>query len=168
VTETISVVIPAYDGSAYLSEAIESILAQTAPPGEIIVVDDGSSDGTIEPASRYPVRVLRTPHRGIGPARNRGVGASSGELIAFLDSDDLWTPRKLELQTAALAAEAADIVFGHQEEFVSPEAPPAPLPPRARQLRKSRADPPARLRARGAVHRSLGAGRVDRLVGQGA
>ena len=128
-TETISVVIPAYDGSAYLSEAIESILAQTAPPGEIIVVDDGSSDGTIEPASRYPVRVLRTPHRGIGPARNRGVGASSGELIAFLDSDDLWTPRKLELQTAALAAEAADIVFGHQEEFVSPDADPRPLRP---------------------------------------
>ena len=128
-TESVSVVIPVYDGSRYLSEAIDSILEQTAPPDEIIVVDDGSSDGSIEPASRYPVRILTKEHGGIGPARNHGVRASSGELIAFLDSDDLWTPRKLELQTAALAAADVDIVFGHQEEFVSPDADPRPLRP---------------------------------------
>jgi glycosyltransferase involved in cell wall biosynthesis len=119
----VSVIIPVYNGERYLTQAIESVLAQTSPPFEVIVVDDGSTDGSASVAERYAprVKVHSQPNAGIGATRNRGVALAQGELIAFLDADDLWSPRKLELQLAALARDPApDFVLGHVEQFIQP------------------------------------------------
>ena len=99
----VSVVIPTYNRAGVLPRALDSVLAQSAPAREIIVVDDGSSDDTVAMLARdYPtVRCLATDHRGVSAARNTGVRASRGRWIALLDSDDLWLPDKLALQHAA-------------------------------------------------------------------
>ena len=95
--------IPAFDAERYLGDAIESILRQTCPPVELIVVDDGSSDRTPEIALSFgdSVRCVRQPHSGIGAALNRGIAMAHGALLAFLDADDLWTENKLALQLEA-------------------------------------------------------------------
>jgi glycosyltransferase involved in cell wall biosynthesis len=125
---TVSVVIPAFEAERYVGAAIESVLAQGYEPLEIVVVDDGSTDGTAAAVARYGDRVHHhaQEHAGIGAARNRGVALARGDLIAFLDADDLWAPNKLARQTAALAADPAlDLVFGHVLQFVSAELDPA-------------------------------------------
>jgi len=98
----VSVIIPTFNRSWCLSEAIDSVLAQTFPDMELIVVDDGSTDQTPSLLSRYAdrLRVLRQTNRGVSAARNRGIQAAGGALIAFLDSDDLWQPDKLTRQVA--------------------------------------------------------------------
>ncbi len=96
----VSVIIPTYNRARFLKEALASVLAQTYRPLEIIVVDDGSTDETPKVVSRFPVRYVRTPHRGVAAARNRGLNKARGALIAFLDSDDLWLPRKIEVQVS--------------------------------------------------------------------
>jgi glycosyltransferase involved in cell wall biosynthesis len=123
----VSVVVPAHDAELYLAEAIESILGQTLPPAQVIVVDDGSQDGTAEVAEGFgmPVIVLRRQRGGVGAAVNSGLELADGDLIAFLDADDVWTPRKLELQRAVLDAEPeTDMVFGRVEQFISPDLSP--------------------------------------------
>ena len=103
---TVSVVIPTHDRGRVVVEAIESALAQTHPPLEVIVVDDGSTDDTAERVGRLRdarVRYLRRPHAGVSAARNAGIAAATGDLVAFLDSDDLWKPDKAEAEIAALA-----------------------------------------------------------------
>lgn len=102
----VSVVIPAFNAAPYLSRAVESVLAQTHPVAELVVVDDGSSDETYEVAGRFDSAVvrIRQANRGVSNARNRGAAATRGDLIAFLDADDEWLPRKLEVQLARLAA----------------------------------------------------------------
>lgn len=97
---TVSVVIPAYNAEATLRDALDSVLDQTRPPDEVIVVDDGSTDRTPQVAESYGnrVRLLRQPNRGEAGARNTGVLAARGELIAFLDADDTWLPRYLDSQ----------------------------------------------------------------------
>lgn len=119
----VTVVIPVFNCRQYLSEAIESALGQTYKPVEVIVVDDGSTDGSRDVASRYDsVRVFRQDHGGLGAARNAAIARASGEYLSFLDADDVWLPGKLDLQLRALAADpSADMVFGHVEEFISPE-----------------------------------------------
>jgi glycosyltransferase involved in cell wall biosynthesis len=98
-----SVVIAAFNEERYLGEAIESVLAQTYRPFELIVVDDGSTDGTADIAGAHPeVRLLRQPNRGLGAARNAGVAAAIGEYLAFHDADDLMTPGKLSTQVGFL------------------------------------------------------------------
>jgi glycosyltransferase involved in cell wall biosynthesis len=94
------VVIPAYNSEAYLVEAIDSVLGQTYGDVEVIVVDDGSTDGTGELIrSRYPMtRYIRTENGGPARARNIGIRNAGGEFVAFLDADDVWLPRKLEKQ----------------------------------------------------------------------
>ncbi len=105
---TVSVVIPSYGCAAYLREAIESTRVQTHRPLEIIVVDDGSTDGSLEIAREYgdPVRVVTQPNSGVSVARNRGINEARGEWIAFLDADDAWEPTKLERQMAAIVTGA--------------------------------------------------------------
>jgi GT2 family glycosyltransferase len=102
----ISVVIPAYNAEGLIGAAIESVLAQTRPVKEIVVVDDGSTDGTGETARRYgsTVRLLRQENAGPSAARNRGIEAATGEWIAFVDTDDLWLPHKVEAEQEVLAA----------------------------------------------------------------
>ena len=98
----VSVIIPTYNRRAMVCEAIDSVLAQTLTSFELIVVDDGSSDGTADDLARLvaeraeTVRIERTANRGPSAARNRGVAMARAPLVAFLDSDDLWLPEKLE------------------------------------------------------------------------
>ena len=103
-TPEVSVIIPAYNRCAMLLEAIASVLAQSAPAFELIVIDDGSTDGTSENERlrrmSETIRIERIDHRGPAAARNRGVALARAPLIAFLDSDDLWSPTKLERQLA--------------------------------------------------------------------
>jgi glycosyltransferase involved in cell wall biosynthesis len=96
----VSVIIPVYNCEAFIAQAIESVMAQTYSSLEIIVIDDGSTDGTADIVRTYsaPVRYVRQPHLGVAAARNRGIGTASGDFIAFLDADDVWLPEKLELQ----------------------------------------------------------------------
>ena len=102
----ISVVIPTHDRAALLTRALDSVYAQTRPAEEVIVVDDGSSDGTRELlAARYPqATVIGQPVSGVSRARNRGINAATCDWIALLDSDDCWHPDKLAAQAAALEA----------------------------------------------------------------
>jgi glycosyltransferase involved in cell wall biosynthesis len=101
----ISVVIPAYNAAAFLGPTLETILGQTVRAAEIIVVDDGSTDGTPEIARSFAgVTVIEQSNSGPAAARNRGTLAATGEFIAYLDADDLWAPDKLERQLAALEA----------------------------------------------------------------
>jgi glycosyltransferase involved in cell wall biosynthesis len=106
-TLSISAVIPYYNGSRTIGEALASVRAQTLPPLEVIVVDDGSRPEEAEALDREArgCTVLHLPkNRGVSVARNAGVARARGEWIAFLDCDDLWEPRKLELQAAAVEA----------------------------------------------------------------
>ena len=105
--KTVSVIIPAYNRAHYIREAIESALQQSHRPLEIIVVDDGSTDETPQILATYsePVRVFRQVNQGVAAARNLGVSHARGEYVAFLDSDDLWHPEKLEKQIERFEAD---------------------------------------------------------------
>jgi len=98
----VSVILPVYNRAWCIGQAVDSVLAQTYGNRELIVVDDGSTDGTDRLLHQYggQISVIRQPNRGVSAARNRGVRATCGDLIAFLDSDDLWLPEKLARQTA--------------------------------------------------------------------
>jgi glycosyltransferase involved in cell wall biosynthesis len=115
----ISVVIPTYNRVLLLQKAIASILAQTYNNWELIVVDDGSTDGTsqlIRSMTDARISVLELPHSGhIGCLRNTGVRAGKGEWVAFLDSDDVWMPYKLELQLCALKKSGTRWCYGNFE-----------------------------------------------------
>lgn len=100
----VSVIMPVYNGAQYLRTTIESVFAQTYPHIEFIAVDDGSTDDSLDILNRYAprVKVIRQPNSGPGAARNKGVQDCAGELLAFIDSDDLWDPTKIERQVATL------------------------------------------------------------------
>jgi glycosyltransferase involved in cell wall biosynthesis len=102
----VSVVIPTFNSGRFVTGAVESALAQTRAPDEVIVVDDGSTDDTSTTIARFyqSVRYIRKENGGVSSARNRGVAEATGDLIGFLDADDVWHPRKLEVQIAALAS----------------------------------------------------------------
>jgi glycosyltransferase involved in cell wall biosynthesis len=102
---SITVLIPAYNASRFLRETIESVLAQTLPADEVLVIDDGSTDDTAAIAASFgpPVRVITTPNQKLAATRNFGVKHAKYEWIAFIDADDLWLSNKLELQMAELA-----------------------------------------------------------------
>jgi glycosyltransferase involved in cell wall biosynthesis len=123
---TVTAAIPVRDGEAYLAEAIESVLAQSRPCDQVVVVDNGSSDGSAAVASGYgpAVEVISEPRPGIGAARNAAIAAARGEFVAFLDADDLWRPGKIESQLAAFEARPElQLVFGHVRQFASPGLP---------------------------------------------
>jgi glycosyltransferase involved in cell wall biosynthesis len=103
---TVSVIIPTFNRVKSVGRAVESVLSQTRRPEELIVVDDGSTDGTADVLrSRFGagIRILIKPNGGVASARNHGVAAASQPLVAFLDSDDVWMPKKLELQLKLMA-----------------------------------------------------------------
>lgn len=105
-TPRVSVVIPTYNRADIITRAVDSVLAQTVDDIEVLIIDDGSTDGTralIEDIDDSRVRYLaHDTNRGVSAARNTGVEAGRGEYVAFLDSDDEWLPRKLERQLSAL------------------------------------------------------------------
>ena len=109
VSPTFSVVIPAYNAGATLSRALDSVLAQTWPAHEIILVDDGSNDNTEEVVAAYDGQVTYLKQQNAGPsaARNRGVEAASGDWIAFLDADDWYYPGRLQVHADMIAADPA-------------------------------------------------------------
>lgn len=103
----VSVVMIVRNGDRFIGAAIESVLEQSRPPGEILVVDGSSSDDTVAIALGYGVGVTQQPATGIADARNHGIASTSGRLIAFLDHDDRWLPTKLERQLDALEHDPA-------------------------------------------------------------
>jgi glycosyltransferase involved in cell wall biosynthesis len=105
-TPLITCIVPAFNGERYLRETLNSILAQRYQHLEIIVADDGSTDGTAAAAAAYgdQLRYLWQPNKGPAAARNLGLGCAKGEFVAFLDQDDLWHPDKLTRQLARFQA----------------------------------------------------------------
>jgi glycosyltransferase involved in cell wall biosynthesis len=103
-TPLVSVVIPAYNASPWITKTIKSVLAQDCTEFEVIVVDDGSTDDTVHMAAAFGpfVRVIQKPNGGTASARNKGILSAKGRYVAFLDADDLWTPDKLPLQIALI------------------------------------------------------------------
>jgi len=97
---SITCILPVFNGERFLAEAIRSVLDQEYPDLEIIVVDDGSTDGTREVLARFGdgIRLLRQEHAGVAAARNLGLAEARAEYLAFQDADDLWMPGKLEIQ----------------------------------------------------------------------
>jgi len=114
VPELVSCIIPAYNAERWLGDALRSVLDQTYRPVEAIVVDDGSTDRTAEVVASFGDRVvgLGQPNAGPAVALNRGIRASRGEFLAFLDADDLWPPIKLEIQVARLR-EVPELAAGY-------------------------------------------------------
>lgn len=115
----ISIVIPNYNGVVFIAEALNSVFEQDYQNQEVIVVDDGSSDGSLELLRTYEgkIRLIETKNLGAAAARNAGLLAAKGELIAFLDSDDIWVANKLTLQLQKMVLEGADLVYCHGQEF---------------------------------------------------
>lgn len=115
----VSVIIPTYNRAWVLGEAVESVLAQDYRCLEVIVVDDGSTDDTAAILAGYDdIVVIDQTNRGVSAARNRGVAHARGELIAFLDSDDLWLPQKLSTQVAFFLERPAANVCQTQEIWI--------------------------------------------------
>jgi glycosyltransferase involved in cell wall biosynthesis len=109
----VSVIVPTYNRAHFLPECLDSILAQSFSDFEVIIIDDGSTDGTRALVNSYTahfgekIRYFHQRNKGIAAARNKGIRAARGELIAFCDSDDAWPPGKLEHQVSVLGANAA-------------------------------------------------------------
>lgn len=122
----VSVIIPMYNGERYLSEAVESVLSQTLEAFEVIVVNDGSTDGSLAILDSYGDSIVRVDQHNAGTAaaRNTGVSTAKGELFAFLDQDDYWTIDKLERQVALLRENSGlHAAWGNVQQFISPELP---------------------------------------------
>lgn len=118
----VSVVVPVYNGARWLAQAIDSVFGQTYPRIEMIAVDDGSTDASREVLARYPhVQVVDEGHGGVTIARNRGLRHARGELIGFIDQDDIWRPDKLDLQIQLLGRRPeVGCALGLQEIFLEP------------------------------------------------
>jgi glycosyltransferase involved in cell wall biosynthesis len=126
----VSVIIPVRNGERYLLEAIASVRRQSIAPIEIVIVDDGSTDGTAAVAQTLgsDIRLIRQPHSGVTISRNRAIRAARGTLIAFLDCDDVWTDDKLATQVPILLEHSdIQIALGHiRRMWVTPAAEAAP------------------------------------------
>lgn len=127
----VSVIIPVYNAEPFLQRALDSVRSQTAPPCEVICVDDGSTDTSPHIASSYDargaftLRVIKLPQNlGVAAARNRGWDAALGDYVAFLDADDVWASDKLTCQLRAIEQDELDFIGGHSGQL----APLASLP----------------------------------------
>lgn len=112
---TIAVIIPTFNRSRTVPQAVDSVLQQTRRPDEIIVVDDGSTDETASVLAAYEgqITVIRQENRGVSAARNRGAAAATSEWLTFLDSDDVWYPHRLAVLTGAIQSVDADVHVGN-------------------------------------------------------
>lgn len=116
-TLQVSVIMPAYNSAQFIAAAIDSVLAQTWPHWELLVIDDGSKDGTLKIIEDYSrqhsnIKILtNSTNQGTGAARNRGIEAATGRFIAFLDADDLWLPAKLEKQLEFMQEKHLSMTF---------------------------------------------------------
>lgn len=124
----VSVIVPVFNGAAFIAEALDSIVQQCFPALEIIVVDDGSTDETASIVEQHPAEVRYHYQHNQGPqhARNRGLEMACGNAVAFLDSDDIWTPDKLAIQSSMLDHSA--VVIGHTKILGEADAEPFILP----------------------------------------
>ena len=125
----VSVIIPVRNGERYLPEAIASVRRQSIAPIEIVIVDDGSTDGTAAVAHTLgsDIRLIRQPHSGVTISRNRAIRAARGALIAFLDCDDVWTDDKLATQVPILLEHPEiQIALGHIRRMWATPAADAP------------------------------------------
>jgi len=121
----VTAIIPTYNGERHLAEAIESVLAQTYDPFELLVVDDGSTDETRRIASAFSkVRLLAQKNAGVSVARNTGASAAQGTVLAFLDQDDEWTSHKLSVQVRPLVENPTiDYTLGYQQIYLDEGVP---------------------------------------------
>lgn len=121
----ISAILTVYNGQRYLEAAIQSVLKQDRQPDEILIIDDGSTDTSMEIASRFGDRLRIVRHKenkGLAEARNSGVSEARGDVIAFLDCDDCWHPAKTSCQEAVLLEDESVVaVYSHARNFVSDE-----------------------------------------------
>ncbi len=117
---TVSVIVPVYNGATYLAEALQSVLQQGVPYVQIIVVDDGSTDGTAAVAQGFQPKVTYIYQANQGPssARNRGLQMATGDFIAFNDADDLWTAGRLTRQLAYLQAKPSAQIIQEQLQYL--------------------------------------------------
>jgi len=106
---SVSVAMPVYNGESHLRQALSAVFAQTYDDFEVVVLDDGSTDGTAEIAKEFDVRLIQQPNAGAGAARRRLVEECRAEYIAWVDHDDFWTPNKLEIQMAQIEGTGADV-----------------------------------------------------------
>jgi len=113
----ISVIIPAFNAEMYIVEAIESVLSQCGQTTEIIVVNDGSTDNTATVLSKFGknIKTIYQENAGLSASRNRGAKEACGDILAFLDADDIWMPQKLQIQTEKLAS--FDVVYSNRLNF---------------------------------------------------
>ena len=163
----VSVVIPMFDNAAHVGEAIESALAQTYPVLEILVLDDGSTDESRDVAARFgpPVQLMARRHAGQGATRNVGAALTRGEVLAFLDADDVWLPEKTALQVEVLAAdEACRDGLRSGRAVLQPGARAGRGAPAARARRGARAAPGA-MAVRTEAFRRVGGFREDVTFG---
>ena len=122
----VSLIIPAFNAAPVLEETLDSVAGQTRPPDEVIVVNDGSTDETVAVAEAHRLRprVISTPNAGAANALNLGIRKAAGDFLCFLDADDLWEPRKNELQLEHLQADSSvDGVLGQSVAFLCPSVP---------------------------------------------
>jgi glycosyltransferase involved in cell wall biosynthesis len=122
----LSVIIPCFNTARYLGEALTSACRQSPAPHEVIVIDDGSTDDSAAIADGFgaPVRCVRLTHSGIGAARNHGLAVATGDVIAYLDADDVWTAGSVSVRAAELDRDPSlDYAGGRTEQFISPELP---------------------------------------------
>ena len=122
-----SVIVPVHNGASFLRDALASALAQDYEPVEVIVVDDGSEDGSGEVARSFSVRYVHQANQGAAAARNTGIDASHGEFLSFLDCDDTWPHDKLSIQIRYLLEHPeVECTLGRQEITVAPGVPRPP------------------------------------------
>ena len=123
---SVTAVIPAYNAARTLGETLTSVMRQTVPVAEVIVVDDGSTDGTADVATAFGgLRLIRQDNAGPGAAANAGASAATGTILAFLDADDLWAENAIAAHLALLDSDPEiDGTAGYMEEFVCPSEPP--------------------------------------------
>lgn len=118
-TPLVTVIVASYNGERFLREALESVFAQDFESFEVVFVDDGSEDRTAEIANSFPLRYVHQTNKGLPAARNTGLAEAKGDLIAFLDDDDLLPPTKLRIQSGYLLDHPAiGCVLGRQEWIV--------------------------------------------------